>query len=167
MRIFIVCVLCFIVMLVGEVSAAPIEIDPKNASVFFQVQHESGYTVGYFNDFAGTVELSDDKTKLASGKVVVQTASVNTRNAVRDEGLRSPLFLDAGKFPQAVYENGSLTIKGVAKPAVFTAQEGSSGKIILRGSFDRNEFAMTYNKPLPQKKKSIGDTVELIIEISQ
>ncbi len=161
--VFLFLVLSF---LSGHVFAEPVNITPANAGVFFNATHDLGYTIGYFKDFSGTIELNDEKTQLVSAKAVVQTASISTHNLPRDEGLKSALFLDAVKFPQAIYENGALTIKGISKPFVFKLEKDTaSGKIILKGSFNRNDYGMTYNKPLTKKKKSIGDMVEIIVEL--
>ena len=166
MKATIASILCLLTFACSQAFAAPSEINPKDASIFFHVDHAMGYTIGYFSDFSGTVELSDDKMKVLSAKIMVRTASVNTHSPIRDEGLRSAMFLDTEKFPQALYENGSLTIKGITKPLTWTVQEDKvTGKVILQGSFDRNDFGITYNKLLAQKKKSIGDLIELSIEI--
>lgn len=167
MKMKIAAMLLLLLLVCGTAFAQTIDISPENASVFFQVTHDLGYTIGYFEDFKGTVELSDDKTQLLSAKAQVQTASINTRNPVRDEGLRSALFLDAEKFPQAAYENGSLTIKGITKPlAVKVDYDAARGKVVLKGVFNRNDYGITYNELLPSKKKSIGDMVELIVELN-
>ena len=113
------------------------------------------------------VELSDDQAQLLSAKAQVQVGSINTHNVVRDEGLRSSLFLDAVKFPQASYENGSLTIRGITKPlALKVEKDPATGKVSLKGIFNRNDYGVTYNKLLGNKKKSIGDMIELIVELN-
>lgn len=148
-----------------NVIAKTIEISPANTSVFFQVAHEAGYTVGYFKEFSGVVELNDALTEVVSAKAIVKTNSIDTRNSIRDEGLKSPLFLDTLKFPQATYDNKTLTIKGKAQLLALTVEKEDNGSIILKGEFNRNDFGMKYNKNLPKKRKYIGEEVELFINI--
>lgn len=154
------------ILICSTAFAKTIEISPENANIFFQVEHDQGYTIGYFKNFSGTIELNDDNTQLLAAKAQVQVDSLNTHNPVRDEGLKSALFLDTMKFPQANYENGSLTLKGVTKPLVLNVEKAASGKVILKGVFDRNDFGIKYNKLLTQKKKSIGEMIEVIIELN-
>lgn len=148
-----------------NVLAATIEISPSNASVYFQVSHEAGYTVGYFKEFSGVIEFNDALTEVVSAKAIVKTNSVDTRNSIRDEGLKSPMFLDASKFPQATYDNKTLTIKGKAQPLSLVVEKEANDSIILKGKFNRNDFGMKYNKNLPKKIKYIGEAVEIIINI--
>ena len=164
----------FLMLLVcGQASAATITVSPEQSSVLFRVNHDLGYNVGYFKDFSATLELGDDPAKILNAQIQVITASINTRNAVRDEGLKSALFLDAGQFPQATFESakiedgqitGTLTLKGVARPMVFKV-ERIDGKVLLKGTINRNDFGITYNKLMVDKRKSIGDAVDLIIEL--
>ena len=158
---------CVLLLACPQSFAAAKDINSKNASIVFMVDHDqAGYTIGSFDEFSGSVEFNDEQTRIVSAKVTVATASVNTQSPIRDEGLRSPLFFDAEKFPQAVYENGALTLKGVTKPVALTVeQDKARGVVVIRGSFDRNDFGITYNKLLAKKNKSIGDKVELVVEI--
>ena len=166
MKIKIIMIFLFLSSACTFAFARTINISPTNASVFFQVQHDLGYTIGYFKDFSGTVELSDDNAQLLSAEALVQVATIDTRNSVRDEGLKSGLFLDVEKFPRATYKNGSLTLKGITKPVILKLeQDAPSGRIVIKGNFNRNDYGITYNKLLPQKKKSIGEAIEIIVEI--
>lgn len=158
----------------GQAFAATITANPPDSSLVFRVNHDLGYTIGSFGDFSATVELGDQPGQVVSAKAQVQTASISTGNDVRDQGLRSALFLDSEKFPQATFESikvegdevsGTLTVKGVAHPVTLKVQEGApAGKLILKGAFNRNDFGVSYNK-VSNKKKSIGESVELIIEL--
>lgn len=166
MRKLILGILFFLLSLTTVASAKTINISPDNTTVMFQIVHGLGYTTGCFKDFAGMVEVSDDDSQLLSAKASVQLASLDTLNPVRDEGLRSSLFFDVEKFPQASYENGALTIKGITKPMAFVVKkDGTSGVVVLRGAFNRNDFGVAYNTPMSKGKKSIGDMVDVIIEI--
>ncbi len=167
---------CFSMFLLvsGYVHAGTLTVDPAQSSLLFNIHHDLGYTVGYFNNITATLEMSDE-SKVVGATVLVKTGSVNTRNSLRDEGLKSSLFLDAGQFPEATFESskiegdqiaGTLTIKGIAKPATLTLEQDAAGKkVILKGAFNRHDYGITYNSILANKKKSIGDTVEVTVEL--
>ncbi len=145
--------------------AQTITISKSNTQVFFQVTHPLGHTIGYFNNFSGSIELNEAQDQVIAATALLDTTSINTNNPVRDEGLKSNLFLDTVKFPQATYENGALILKGISKPVPLTVEKSATGKIILKGSFDRSQFGMNYNKPHGKIKKSIGNIVAITIEI--
>lgn len=168
--IVVMCAFC------GQASSATVTATAQDSSIMFRIKHDLGYTVGYFGDFTATLDLGETPGQVVSTQMQVATASINTRNDLRDEGLRSAMFFDAEKFPQATFESakvegdvitGTMTIKGVSQPVVLKVQKDApSGKLVLKGEFNRNDFGITYNKVLADKKKSIGDVVELIIELS-
>lgn len=159
----------------GPVWAAAVTLGPSQTVMVFRVNHDLGYTVGQFKDVAVDLDMSDDRADVRTVKATVATASIDTWNAVRDQGLRSAMFLDAAKFPQAVFEStkiegdqviGNLTIKGVTQPFTFKIEKASDGKVIrLVGAFDRSAFGITYNQTLPNKKKTIGETVDITMEL--
>jgi polyisoprenoid-binding protein YceI len=111
-------------------------IDKKgmHASIQFRIMH-LGYSWlwGRFNDFDG--EFTYDKNNISASKinVTINTSSVDTNHAKRDEHLRSDEFLDVEQFPQssfvstsfAMNENGSgelkgdFTLRGVTRPITF------------------------------------------------
>ena len=168
--------LCLLCIAYTPAFAATINASPAESSVMFRLNHDLGYTVGYFNNFSATLDANDDQSQIVSANIQVKTDSINTRNAIRDEGLRSSLFLETGKFPQAVFEStkvegdqvsGLLTIKGIVKPISFKLERDSAKKkIVLKGSFNRHDYGITYNPVMAHKKKIIGDRVELIIELN-
>ena len=108
-------------------------IDKKgmHASIQFRIMH-LGYSWlwGRFNDFEG--EFTYDKNNISASKinVTINTSSVDTNHAKRDEHLRSDEFLDVEQFPQSSFvstsftmdENGSgelkgdFTLRGVTRP---------------------------------------------------
>lgn len=164
-----------VVIITSQALAASVTATPKNSSLLFQVKHDLGYTIGYFSDYTATLETADGSPdQIVAVKVQVATQSVNTRNDVRDQGLRSDMFLDSNKFPQAVFESasadgneikGNLTLKGVTHPMTVKAEKDPSGNLIIKGKFNRNDFGISYNRNLADKKKSIGDVVEITMEI--
>src|SRR3954454_25368204 len=79
-------------------------VDPTHSSVEFQVKHMGLATVkGFFSEFEGALEVGEDGTVTAAG--TVETASLNTRNAQRDEHLRSSDFFDVERNPQISFRS--------------------------------------------------------------
>jgi polyisoprenoid-binding protein YceI len=83
---------------------------------------------GVFRDFTGTLDYDPADPAHARIDVVVQAASLDTKNDTRDQVVRSDDFLDAPRFPtlefhsSAVDRNfvtGNLTIHGVTRRVRF------------------------------------------------
>jgi len=147
------------------------DADPRNSTVLFKIDNGIGYTVGYFEKYSASVETDGDK--VISAKAVIDVDSVNTHNSWHNEGLRSPLFFDTAKFPQATFESskiegdqmtGVLTIKGIAKPIALTVGL-NEGVFTAKGSFDRNDFGINFNRILKNHEKAIGEKVDLMVEL--
>src|SRR5437879_1560491 len=74
-------------------------LDPPHTFVLFAVQHlVVGRVRGRFNSARGRIVVADDPTQ-SSLEVHIDTTSVDTQNAMRDEDLRSENFLSVSKFP--------------------------------------------------------------------
>jgi polyisoprenoid-binding protein YceI len=158
-------------------------LDPAHVSVAFVVNH-MGYSnvIGRFNTVSGDLSFDKDAIEASKLKVVIETASVDTNHAKRDEHLRSPDFFNAKEFPQMTFVSrriertgertgtlvGDLTLLGVTKAvaldAVFNKDANSpvSKKDTVgfsaRGKIKRTEFGMKYGAP------GIGDEIELMVE---
>ena len=170
-------VLFFFFSLIPLSFSALLKADPLNSTILFRINHNQGYTIGYFKDFVATLDVSEDQTKLQGANASVKIGSIDTKNVLRDEGLKSSMFFDEGQFPEAKFEStgiegdqmsGSLTIKGITKPMTLKVSlNQDSGKVFLtaRGTFNRNDYGIKYNKELGRHQKAIGDMVDLIIEL--
>lgn len=105
-------------------------LDPPHTFASFAVQHlVVGRVRGRFNTLSGTITVTDDP--LASSlDVQIETASIDTQNAMRDDDLRSAHFLDVSAFPLLSYRGtgvtpeldgrwtvaGELTVRDVTRP---------------------------------------------------
>lgn len=122
--------------------AAEYRIDPAHSFVQFKISH-LGYSwmIGTFDKVSGSFTF-DPSAGPAGQKISVEidTASIDTGHAERDKHLRSPDFLDVGKFPKAVfvgaaYEGdaqggtmkGDLTLMGVTKPIAIEVEKVGEG----------------------------------------
>jgi polyisoprenoid-binding protein YceI len=141
-------------------------LDPVHTFVAFSAQHLIvGRVRGRFETVSGVITVGDDPMA-TSVEVTVETASVNTMTAARDNDLRSERFLDVATFPTMTYRStgvtempsgvwlvrGDLTLRGITRPMELTTRfEGSltdpSGKARVafraRGSITRGDFGLT------------------------
>src|SRR5262245_63304662 len=86
--------------LASPVMAATWALDPPHSSVQFSVRHLMVSNVrGEFSRVAGTVEGDDTRPTEAVVTATIDAASIDTREAKRDEHLKSADFLDVAKYP--------------------------------------------------------------------
>lgn len=158
------------------------EIDPVHTFVGFAAQHLIvGRVRGQFQRFAGVVTIAEEPTA-SSVEVTVETASISTGFAARDEDLRSERFLDSGAHPAMTYRStgvverprgewhvlGELTVRGVTKPVPLTVRFAGSitdsrGKpraaFSARGSLTRSEFGLLAELSQEAGSMLIGDDI--------
>lgn len=174
---------------VGAVSpafAAPVnyKIDPAHTAVAFIVNHVGfSNVIGRFNTVGGDVSFDKDAVEKSAVTVTIDTTSVDTNHAKRDEHLRSPDFFNAKEFPKMTFKStkiektgdktgklhGDLTLLGVTKPVVLDVTFNKDGVspaskletagFSARGTVKRTDFGMKYGAP------AIGDDIQLLIEI--
>ena len=120
-----------------------------------------GHRRGTFTGIAGEGESGADGS--VRGTLTIDTASVHTKNRVRDRHLRSAAFFAAADHPTITYvvENvravregglavaGTLEVRGISQPLIVSVAvaEVADGGITLRASvdIDRSAFGMTTN----------------------
>ena len=142
-----------------------------------------GFAVGTFEKFNGTIKLNEDNDTFEGLEAAVDVASLNTRNAERDDDLRSERFFDTAKFPQAKFVSkkiskdkitGDLTLHGVTKEVTFDYtlfgvamdQHGRTKVALsLSGTVNRKDFGIVYNTKTDDGTWLLGDDVNLMIEV--
>ena len=166
--------------------AAPVsyKIDPAHTAVAFIVNHVGfSNVIGRFNTVGGDVTFDKDAVEKSVVNVTIDTTSVDTNHANRDEHLRSPDFFNAKEFPKMTFKStkiektgdktgklhGDLTMLGVTKPVVLDiafnkdgvspASKLETAGFSARGTVKRTEFGMKYGAP------AIGDDIQLLIEV--
>jgi len=116
------------------------KIDPDHSFAFFSAWHHVvGRVRGRFDRVNGAIIVSQDPAACALD-IAIDTATINTQVAERDEDLRGPDFFDVKKFPAMIYRgrgihrasgvspnsvwvmDGYLTIRDIARvvPLTFT-----------------------------------------------
>jgi len=164
------------------------EIDPVHSEITFRVRHFVTKVPGTFLQWTGTITA--DPVKLSDGavEVVIQTASISTKNERRDAHLRSPDFFAADSFPTITFKStkvdvagstiklaGELTIRGVTKPVVLTGEFGGvSGppepkkqRIGFSAStkVNRIDYGVKWNRALEGGGFMLSDDVEITINV--
>jgi polyisoprenoid-binding protein YceI len=183
-----VCTLA-ILLLAPPASGSEWEIDASHSSAQFAVRHFMVSTVrGTFGTLSGAVNLDEQDITQSSVTAEIDVASIDTREAKRDEHLRGTDFFDVEKHPTMRFVSkkveqidatrytvtGDMTMRGVTKEVAF-AVEGSStpitdpwGKLRLGGvataTIDRTEFGLSYNRLLEAGGVTIGEEVTITID---
>lgn len=160
------------------------KLDPPHSAAQFSVRHMGISTVrGTFTKVNGTVQYDPHDVSKSSIDVTIDAASVDTRNDMRDNDLRSDHFLDVTKYPTITFKSkqiesagpgklkitGDLTIHGVTKEVVLDT-EGPTGPMKdPRGNshmgaaattkINRTDFGITGGKGM------VGDELQLAIDV--
>ena len=118
------------------------KVESSHTRVNFTVNH-FGFTDwdGDFANATGTLELNPKAIGTSKVDITIPVASVSTTNAKLDEELKSPMFLDAAKYPEIHFVSkqvvrtgprtarilGELSFHGVTRPVVLEASFNAGG----------------------------------------
>ena len=165
-------------------------LDPAHTRIGFVARHAMVTKVrGSFNEFEGTAVLDGANPANSHAEVTIKAASIDTRNAQRDEHLRSNDFLAMQENPEITFTStgarqvddttfeltGDLTIRGVTKPVTipFTFEGAAKDPFgNLRAGFEgsvainRKDWGVTWNAALEGGGVLVSDRVTLEFEIS-
>ena len=157
-------------------------IDAAHTRIGFVARHAMVTKVrGAFNEFEGSAVVDATDFAKSSAQLTIQANSIDTRQAQRDEHLRSNDFLGMEEYPQITFVStsvvktgpakadvkGDLTLLGVTKPAVLHLEvvgisKNNQGKPLagFTGTLDikRSDFGMT------ALSGNVGDAVNIILD---
>jgi len=116
--------------------------DPAHSEVDFTIKHLAISNVhGRFGHVTATLDYNDADVSKSTVKATIDLTGVDTGEEARNNHLKSPDFFDVATYPTASFAstsvsksgdaltiNGNLTLHGVTKPVVLTA-EGPSGPV--------------------------------------
>ena len=165
-------------------------IDAAHSRIGFVARHAMVTKVrGSFNDFTGTAVLDVEDPARSHAELTVEVASVDTRNAQRDEHLRTNDFFDAATYPQIRFVStaaervaedtyrltGDLTIKGITKPVAVDFE--STGVVVDpwgneragfegRAVINRRDWGVNFNAALETGGVLVSDKITLEFDIS-
>ena len=164
------------------------KIDPAHSTITFKVRHLLGTAKGKFTKFSGTIEVDREQPEKSSVTVSIQTASIDTAIAKRDEHLRSEDFFSVQKFPEITFKSrrvkqtgptageitGDLTMHGVTREIVLrvellgtpesTAKNQTTRWRVTTAPIKRSQFRLTWSKSV-EAISMIGDDVTVDIQI--
>ena len=165
-------------------------VDASHSRFGFVARHAMVTKVrGAFNEFDGKAYIDGDQPANSSVDVTLAVASVDTRNAQRDEHLRNNDFLDAANYPSITFKStaithvagndfevtGDLTIKdvtksisiplefqGAAKDPFGNDRIGFEGSVVI----NRKDWGVSWNAALETGGVLVSEKVTLEFEIS-
>lgn len=166
-------------------------LDPAHSAVTFSAKHMMITTV------RGSMKIADfdlnfepDSADVASVRVSLDAASIDTAQDARDQHLRSADFLNTDEFATIdfastrIERNGSattgkihgdLTIRGTTRPVVLDAefagvvpnmQGGQRAAFSASTKIDREEFGLTWNVALEQGGFLVSKQIKIEIDIA-
>ena len=164
-------------------------IDTAHTHAQFSVRHMMVSNVrGEFTDLSGEADMDDADIARSKINVTIKTASINSRDANRDQHLRSADFFDVAKFPTITFTStkvtrtrlgcdvvGDLTIRGVTRPITLIVDEltdpitDPSGNV-RRGAhavttIERKDFGLVWNAQLDKGGVAVGDKVSITVDV--
>ena len=172
----------------SRAEAVAYAIDTGHSQTSFSVKHLVISTVrGEFGKTEGTVVIDEADLSKSRVEATIDVASVNTREAKRDEHLKSADFFDVGKFPTLTFKStkvargadghlavtGDLTLKGVTRSVVLDVA-GPTKEIkdpwgnvkrgvAVTGSINRKDFGIAWGTVI-EAGPVVGDEVKIEID---
>lgn len=161
-------------------------LDSSHSSINFSVDHMViSETTGKFNTFSTDVKADKPDFTDAKFTTTIQTKSIDTGDAKRDEHLRAADFFNAEKNPTILIEgkrfeklkNGKykvhakLTLNGVTKDVVWDGKfngivakdpwGGTRAGLKINGTIDRYDYNLKYNSVLEGGGLAVGKEVRV------
>ncbi len=159
--------------------------DPAHSEVDFTITHLTISNVhGRFGHISATIVMNDADISKSTVNATIDVAGVDTGEEARNNHLKSDAFFDVAKFPTATFAStsvsksgdtltidGNLTLHGVTKPVVLTA-DGPRGPVTgmdhkqhagfsASTTLKRSDFGIGSKFPAAM----VGDDVKLNIEL--
>ncbi len=137
-------------------------LDPAHTSVVFFTKAMWVFNVrGTFKTLEGTGSVGTDGT--VSGSIVIDAASVDTKQKKRDKHLRTADFFEVDTHPTITFSvtnahpegagkvelSGDLTIRGTTRPVTVLADvvvTGSSATVVAELDIDRSAWGLNWAK---------------------
>jgi polyisoprenoid-binding protein YceI len=163
-------------------------IDPQHSSLAFETRHAVVTRMrGRFRQSSGVFHIAE-RPEDSTVTVTIDAASIDTIHTMADEHLRGENYLDVANHPTITFQStavshaggdrwqvvGDLTIRDVTRPITLDATfngavplpRGPKAKLgfTATGVFDRRDYGMTFNIPLPTGGVIVGNEVQLTLD---
>jgi polyisoprenoid-binding protein YceI len=142
---------------------------------------------GQFKKWTAELDYNAQDPKASSVRAEVDTASIDTGEAQRDNHLRSGDFFDAEQHPKMVFESkrveaagqgrykvvGDLTIRDQTHEVTLDVEETGRGKdpwgnerigFSAKGSLSREKWGLRWNQALEAGGVLVSDKVDIEVE---
>lgn len=164
-------------------------IDNSHSTVEFTVKHMMFAKVrGTFEQVSGVINFDEENIENSSVEVEIDTASISTGEAGRDDHLRNADFFDAENNPKITFKStsvtadgdgfkvaGDLTMHGVTRGVVLDAELNGRGNSPMGGfevisfsaetKINRADFGLTWNAALETGGVLVSEDVRISLEI--
>ena len=164
-------------------------VDPTHAEIGFAVKHLMISTVrGRFGTVEGKVVFNETDPSKSTIDVTVDIASIDTRQEMRDNHLRSPDFFDVENHPKMHFVSkrvvgdvgdefkviADLTIRGTTREVTLDVSLTGRGNdpwgnermgFEAKGKIRRSEFGLVWNQALEAGGVAVGDEVKISIDV--
>lgn len=164
-------------------------VDEAHSSIDFSIKHMMIASVkGTFTQFDASIEADLGDLTSADIYFSVDLSSVDTRNADRDNHLRSGDFFDVENHPKMTFTatrierkdeeeyevTGDFSLHGVTKPETFLVTFEGQAKdpwgnekagFSAVGTIHRSDYGLTWNSALETGGVLVGDKVKIAMQI--
>lgn len=164
-------------------------LDPSHSEIQFKVKHMMISTVsGEFTDFSADLETAGDDFSTMQVSFGAGINSIQTKNADRDNHLKSPDFFDAAQYPKMTFKSteilkksgteyevkGDLTIRDTTQNITLTAENNGVIKdpygnertgFEITGKIDRSKFGLTWSALTEAGGMVVSNDVKLIANV--
>ena len=161
------------------------DVDPVHTFIGFAVRYLAISKVqGRFKRFGGMLEIDWDDLVRSYAHLRIETDSIDTGSPEREAHLRSPDFLDVERFPEMLFRSteivrmsgavfdvsGRLLLHGIERHVRLAVDYGGRASdpngieragLLARGTIDRREFGLGWNRSLDGGAVLVGHDVEL------
>jgi polyisoprenoid-binding protein YceI len=166
------------------------QIDLQHTTIQFKVRHLMIANVrGVFGKFAGSVDFDPATAAASKVSIVIETASVGTPDAARNEHLKGADFFDAAQFPEIKFTSksvaaagagaynvtGDLSMHGVTKETVLkvtavTDEAKDPWGNLRRGCeattrISRKDYGLVWNAAVESGGVLISDEVDITLDV--
>jgi polyisoprenoid-binding protein YceI len=159
--------------------AGPLGADGSSGTLEFSATQADAKFTGAFRRFQVVLDFDPAQPVTGQLDVDVDTASIDSQDAERDEILRGPEFFSTARHPKARFHatrferagngwraNGELTIRGVTKPVpvTFTLVPAGTGTV-MKGSASLRRLDFGLGQGEWASTEWVGDEVDVRFEL--
>ena len=163
-------------------------IDPYFSQAIILVPHyQVTRTGGLLGGLTGTIEVDPETMSSWTMDVTIPVSTFISTHPPRTEAVKGAMLLDAVAYPEIRFScksvekkgneyaaSGTITIRGISKDVTFPMvvkgpriDPFGNTRIGLDGSFsvDRQDFAMEFDRKLPNGDPVVGDQVDIQFQV--